>query len=110
VCGGGPGLLPDGNSDIDGYVRWTQTPRAGGFGTGGVYVYANGMALLIPPLDLDFVSADFNGDGQVNLSDGGEFTDILYGSYSPRADFNNDGMVNLSDIAAMAAGLGANCP
>lgn len=109
VCGGGYGVLPDGNSDGDGVVRWTSAPGAGGFGS-GTYVFANGTALAMMPLDLTFVSPDINGDGQVNLSDGGLFTGFLYGAYTPRGDFNNDATINLSDVAAVAAGLGAGCP
>ncbi len=110
ACGGAPGILADGNSDADGTVRWTQPPRAGGFADGGVLVYANGMPLMMATLDLTFVSPDFDGDGQVNLTDGGMFTGYIYGSYSPRGDFNNDGTINLMDAAQVAAGLGTGCP
>jgi hypothetical protein len=46
----------------------------------------------------------------VNLSDGGFFTQDLFGAYNYRSDFNYDSNLNVSDAGFMSNGLGAACP
>jgi hypothetical protein len=108
-CGGN--ATANQNTDVDGVTFWTNPLFAGGQSSALVVVYINGDALTSNNgLPVSFNSADINGDGTVNLTDGGFFTQILYGAYSYDADYNYDGTVNVSDAGFMANGLGATCP
>jgi hypothetical protein len=49
--------------------------------------------------------ADFNGDGNVNLSDYSVFRSA-FGKVNPDADFNGDGTVNLSDYSIFRSSFG----
>lgn len=111
ACGGYAGLIPDRNTDTNGETVWVAPPRAGGHTTGRTVVYVNGMALTgSPGLDLRFTSPDLDGNLVVNLSDGGLFTQDLFGTYAERSDLNWDGVINISDVGVMAAAMGTDCP
>jgi hypothetical protein len=69
-----------------------------------------GEPALDSVLPLWFNSSDINGDGVVNLTDGGAFATILFDTYDYAADFNFDSAVNISDAGHMASSLGAACP
>ena len=108
-CGGN--ATADVNSDENGQSHWAAPLFAGGQSQDVCLVKISGDALTSNNgLLLNFNSADINADGIVNLSDGGYFTDILYGTYSYNGDFNNDGVVNVSDAGSMSNGIGASCP
>lgn len=111
-CGGG--TCPDQDTDAEGRTRWAQPLRTGGYaetGTfGPVWILVNGDAIAGGALDLRLNSADLNGDGFVNLGDGGLFTQDLYLGYAYRSDFVWDGVINVSDAGLMAQALGAHCP
>ena len=110
-CNGGPGLLPDRYTDINGQTVWNAAPRAGGHTTGLTMVYVNGQAIASTAgLNLTFTSPDINGDGQINLSDGGMFSHDLFGAYAARSDFNLDGVINISDAGKVVNGVGHGCP
>ena len=110
TCGGAPGLTPDGNTDVFGETQWTYPPRAGGHTDGHVAAFINGQTLLSAPLDMFFTSPDINGDGRVDLSDGGYLSGDLFGTYARKSDFNWDGVINVSDVGVMAQALGSGCP
>ena len=46
---------------------------------------------------VQFNSADLDGNGVANLTDIAAFTQILFGAYDYSADFLWDGVINLSD-------------
>ena len=100
---------PDSNTDATGQTRWADPLFGGGnsLGSGVQAVIAGGIVPVAAALQ--FVSADMNGDLQVNLSDITTFTQAL-AVYDINADFNADGVVNLSDITLMTQGIGASCP
>ncbi len=100
---------PDSNTNADGQTRWVEPLFGGGNSLGwGVQAVIAGDIVLVAAA-LQFVSADMNGDLEVNLSDislisqGLAVNDI-------NADLNADGIVNLSDIALMTEGIGQICP
>lgn len=108
-CGGN--ATANQNTDEFGVTFWTNPLFAGGQSSALCLVMVNGDALTSNSgLQISFNSADINGDGIVNLSDGGFFTQNLFGAYSYRSDFNYDSSVNVSDAGFMASGLGAVCP
>lgn len=110
-CGGGPGLLPDRNTDSNGQTVWNAAPQAGGHTTGLTIAYVNGQALASSAgLNLTFTSPDINGDGEVNLSDGGLFTHDLFSAYAARSDFNLDGVINIGDAGRLVTAIGSRCP
>ncbi|MBE0565100.1 MAG: hypothetical protein IH621_04020 [Krumholzibacteria bacterium] len=110
-CGGGAGLIPDRNTDQDGTTVWVAPPRAGGHTTGLTLVYVNGTPLISSAgLDLRFTSPDLDGSGSVTLTDGGLFTQDLFGTYAERSDLNWDGHINISDVGVMAGAMGQGCP
>ncbi len=108
------GTIPDQDTDADGRTRWALPLRAGGLANPGegvpLQIYVNGDAVVGGSLDLRANSADINGDGFVNLGDGGMFTQDLYLHYAYRSDFVWDGVINVSDAGLMAQALGAQCP
>lgn len=111
ACGGYPGLIPDRNTDANGETVWVTPPRAGGHTTGLSLVYVNGMPVTSSVgLQLRFTSPDLDGSLVVNLSDGGLFTQDLFGTYAERSDLNGDGVINISDVGVMAAAMGTSCP
>jgi hypothetical protein len=108
-CGGN--AVADFNTDVNGVTSWNAAMFAGGQSTTVCLVTINGDPLTSNAgLAISFNSADINGDGVVNLSDGGFFTQDLFGAYNYRADFNYDGNINVSDAGFMSNGLGAACP
>ena len=108
-CGGN--ATADANTDENGQTFWTNALYAGGNSQAVCLVKINGNALTSNNgLLLSFNSSDINGDGLVNLSDGGFFGQTLFGSYNYNSDFNYDGSVNVSDAGFMASGLGTTCP
>jgi hypothetical protein len=108
-CGGN--ATADANTDVNGQTFWGNPLFAGGQSQALCLVMVNGDALTSNAgLQLSFNSSDINADGIVNLSDGGFFTQTLYGAYSYSADFNYDAVVNVSDAGYMASGLGGTCP
>ena len=110
-CAGGPGLLPDRNTDSNGRTVWNAAPRAGGHTTGLALVYVNGGAIANSAgLNLTFTSPDINGDGQISLTDGGLFTHDLFNPYVARSDFNLDGVVNIGDAGRLMNSVGHGCP
>jgi hypothetical protein len=70
-----------------------------------------GLALVSDPgMDIQFNSADIDGNLIVNLSDVGTFAIDYNGAYNYRSDFRWDGMINLADVGNLASALGAACP
>ncbi len=57
----------------------------------------------------DLTGAYPGGDGVVNLSDIAVFVEAYNGAYNPLADFNGDGEFDLSDITLFATELGTTC-
>ncbi|MFO7610722.1 MAG: hypothetical protein R6X35_16300 [Candidatus Krumholzibacteriia bacterium] len=111
ACGGHAGLIPDRNTDQSGTTMWVAPPRAGGHTTGRTLVYVNGVPLTSTAgFELRFTSPDLNGDLAVNLSDGGLFTQDLFGTYAERSDLNWDGVINISDAGFMTGAMGTHCP
>lgn len=108
-CGGN--ATANQNTDANGVTLWTNPLFAGGQSAALCLVMVNGDPLTSNAgLQISFNSADINGDGVVNLSDGGFFTQDLFGGYAYRSDFNYDNTVNVSDAGFMANGLGSVCP
>jgi hypothetical protein len=111
ACGGHAGLIPDRNTDANGETVWVAPPRAGGHTTGLSLVYVNGMPVTSSAgLELRFTSPDLDGNLVVNLSDGGLFTQDLFGTYAARSDLNWDDVINISDVGVMASAMGTDCP
>lgn len=107
------GTVADADTDAAGRTQWQNPLNAGGFTDGAAdvtQVYISGAALVGPGLDVQYNSADITGDGNVNLSDIGLFSQDFYGTYNFRSDFVFDGTLNLSDIGLLAQGNGASCP
>jgi len=100
---------PDGPTDANGQTSWVQSLFAGGssLGEDAAAVIAGDVVPTTAPVH--FVSADINGDLNVDLSDIVVFTQAL-GAYNAVADFNADGVVNLTDVTNMTQALGATCP
>jgi len=112
ACPGG--TIADGPTNEDGLAFWRNSPRAGGQTnpyTELTQVFVNGDPVANDPgLDVQFNSADINGDLAVNLADIVLFTQILFGQYDYAADFFWDGVINLPDASFMVQGNGAQCP
>jgi len=107
------GTIADADTDGAGRTIWQNPLNAGGYtdtGADVTQVYISGAALVGPGLDVQYNSADITGDGNVNLSDIGLFSQDFYGAYNFRSDFIFDGVLNLSDIGLLAQGNGASCP
>jgi hypothetical protein len=100
---------PDGPTDANGQTSWVQSLFAGGNSRGedAAAVIAGDVVPTTAPVY--FVSADINGDLNVDLSDVVAFTQAL-GTYSANADFNDDGVVNLTDVTNMTQAIGSVCP
>ncbi len=110
-CGGRSGAQPDRDTDANGQTVWVAPPRAGGWTSGLIQVYVNGMALATTAgLDIRFNSPDIDGDGRVNLTDGGMFSHDLFGAYAVRSDLNFDHVINISDAGQLRSTLGLGCP
>jgi hypothetical protein len=85
--------------------------RIGTTGTGGL----TGLALVSgEAIDLQFNSADIDGDLDVDLGDIGDFSadfgntgQVGYDVF--RSDFSWNGIVNLQDVGDLSAGIGATC-
>ncbi len=106
----GYGACADSNTDINGTTHWTQPLFAGGHSNAGCYIDLVGVVLGDLHFPLYVTSADLNGDGQVNLSDIGRFSEYFFGTYDFAADFNYDGQLNLADVGRLAVGVGTSCP
>ena len=110
---GADNTLYGGGGQADGanlYTIDTNTGAVNLVGPTGM-IGVTGLALVSDVgLDIQFNSADINGDLIVNLSDLGVFTTDYFGSYRYRSDFAWDGMVNLSDLGRFASAYGAGCP
>jgi hypothetical protein len=108
-CGGN--AVANFDTNVNGVTAWTGRQFAGGQSQALCIVTINGDPLTSNlGLQISFNSADINADGFVNLSDGGFFSQDLFGAYDYRSDFNYDNSVNVSDAGFMAAGLGSSCP
>lgn len=101
------GAHPDSDTDQLGQARWTA-PLAGGGSTAFIQAMIAGDPLPVATA-LSIVSPDMTGDLMVNLGDITLFTQAL-DTYSFGADFNADGQIDLSDISLMAQAIGAACP
>lgn len=109
ACGGN--ATANQNTDANGVTFWTTPLFAGRQSTALTLVMVSGDPLTSNSgLLIRFNSADINGDGVVNLSDGGFFTQDLFGAYNYRSDFNYSGTINVSDAGFMSNGIGAACP
>jgi len=108
ACGGN--ATADLNTDALGETTFGNPLFAGGWYTDATQVVISGDPLTSGDLNLRFNSPDINGDGATNLTDGGNFTVDLFGSYSYRSDYNADNVVNITDAGYMSAALGAGCP
>ncbi|MEZ4388206.1 MAG: hypothetical protein R3D98_11645 [Candidatus Krumholzibacteriia bacterium] len=103
------GTSADGPTGSDGRTRWTQPLRAGGHSLGEtLHVVVSGY-VMARDLDLEFRSADLNGDLAVDLSDVAAMT-VGLAAGAATCDLNNDYQVNLADVVAFVSGLGAACP
>ena len=108
------GTNADAATDENGDTQWRLSPFAGGFTDPDnelTQIIVNGEALQSSSgYNVQFNSADINGDGAANLSDITAFTQILFGDYAYTADFLWDGVINLPDGSLMAQGNGSSCP
>lgn len=109
LCPGG--TVADHSTDQLGSTDWRNPLRAGGCSFGeGTYIMISGSPMnWLPPVPVDFVSPDITGDLVVNLPDIVAFSQAL-GSDDPCADFNRNGQVDLTDIVIMAQAIGVQCP
>lgn len=103
------GACADTPTDVNGIATWVTPLHGGGHSQGLCYVMVNGAALF-QGLNLQFNSADINGDLVVNLTDVSLFAENFFTSYHYRSDFYYDGVINLSDVGMLASSLAASCP
>ncbi len=114
------GFFADNSSDASGIITFSSSMAGGGHTEGPIYVYVVGnraydpqdypFPMTHPPVEgLHFNSADINGDGLINLSDIGLFSEDFFGMYNYRSDFYWDGYLNLSDVSKLALALGRTC-
>ncbi len=68
--------------------------------------YGKGPLVLV---NLHVVSPDLTGDGYINISDVGLFSENFFGEYHESADLMPDGTLDLADVALLARGLGQGC-
>lgn len=111
ACTGG--AIADFSTNINGETRWANPLNAGGSTTAGslTQVIISGDALTSSAgMAMRFNSADINADGDVNLSDVGNFSTDFFGAYNYRSDFVHNGNLDLADVGKMAVGIGASCP
>lgn len=106
-CGGN--AVANFNTDAAGQTQWANPLFAGGFSVAACLVKVNGDALAYDA-QISFNSPDISGDGVVNLTDAGYFSQDRSGAYNYRSDFNNDAVVNLTDAGYMGNALGVSCP
>ena len=108
-------FLPDGNSDQNGWVHFSNPLSGGGWAEGPVTVYINGTPALTvddvewPSIPLQVNSPDINGDGYMNLLDVRVFVGDLWGAYHLRSDLSRDGLVNLADVPLLIEYMGDRC-
>ncbi len=108
-CGGN--ATADFNTNVNGVTSWQAAMFAMGQSSTVCLVTINGDPLTSNAgLLINFNSADINGDGVVNLADGGFFSQDVAGAYNYRSDFNFDGAINIGDAGYMSNGLGTVCP
>jgi hypothetical protein len=111
---GPPGCtLYAGGGQADGANLWILDKNNGAatfVGPTGM-IGVTGLALVSDSgLDIQFNSADINGDLVVNLVDLGTFSADFNGPYHYRSDFFWDGILNLVDLGQFAPAFGAICP
>jgi len=112
-CSGPP--IADGPTNEFGQTTFSGPVAAGGHSTPDeteFVVMFSGSALFAIPIwsgNLQFNSADINGDGVVNLADVGIFAGDYFGDHHFRSDFYWDGTLNLSDLARLAEAMGREC-
>jgi hypothetical protein len=105
------GTCPDTRTDLYGFTSWSAPLQAGGHSQASCRVLVNGTPMSSPAgLPLHFVSADINGDRQVDLVDVSAFAQAYPAPYAFVADLQANGAVNLADIAVLARSLGIRCP
>ncbi len=105
------GTIADTTTDVNGMTQWVTPLRAGGFSTEPCQVMIMGAAISIPPsLPIVFNSPDIDGNGTVNLTDVGFFSQDFFDDYDFRSDFQRDGVLNLADVYWLAAARGVECP
>jgi hypothetical protein len=115
ACGGWLGFTADADADIDGMMRFSQSPRGGGASSESVYLMIAGARAYsldhttLDPFAILVNSPDIDGGLQVNLTDVAMFAHDLVTGGSFRSDFNWDGAVNLTDVTMFAQHLGAAC-
>jgi hypothetical protein len=107
--------LADFPTDALGRTRFTMAYHGGGWARAPTYVWVyeppgTWAPIASTPLDINYNSADINGDLVVNLTDVALFASDVYGAYDYRSDFNFDGEVNLIDLVIFAPTIGASCP
>jgi hypothetical protein len=107
ICPGG--TVADADTDYNGQTTFSGPFQAGGCGS-GVVVMISGVPLPQPPLDLHFISPDFNGDQLVDLTDVVLFSQAYFGTYGECFDLRHDAMLNLSDLVVLAPHWGHHCP
>ncbi len=100
------GTIADGPTDSNGQAQWQQPLAAGGCSVGEqVVAFVAGM-LIDCPRNLAFVSADIDGNLEVDLADLTPFASAYHGAYAPCCDLAHDGTINLSDLSLFAAAYG----
>ena len=111
------GTVADGSTDINGQTTFTGPFYAGGYTDPSAgeltHVMVNGAALVGSDMDIQFNSADVNGDGVPDALDLASFSaDYQSGAYSYRIDYLYDSNINLSDLVLFSAAFGAThaCP
>ena len=83
----------------------TFNPAVGGCGAAGYIEYTDPWGFVLGRTG-SIVTADLDGNGQVNLSDVVIFAGAYSGPYDPCIDFNGDGVVSLPDIVLFAQHYG----
>jgi len=108
------GNIADHDSDFNGQTDFSLPLKGGGCAedaeTWGMLDGQPFGGSPNPLLNLNYNSADMNGDQVVNLTDVVLFADYYGGTYGYCADFYWDGVINLSDLVLFAPHLGHICP
>ena len=91
---GSTGLYVGGNGTFEVSVRYTCTDFTKSATIGNV----------------TFITADFNGDGTVNIADVAIFSTKYSGGYDQLIDFVYDGNIDIADVSYFAGTVGTSCP